>query len=129
MKKIFALSLLILCTPALAQSWVRYVRTGDANLYYDSQRTVVMGGTAFIWDLHDLKSEATDPDGQPYRSVLYATEYNCRKEQRRVLSFQRMSDSMGKGTLVSENSMVSPWVDAPSQTAAARLMDIACEPR
>lgn len=97
--------------------------------YFDLQRAVAMGNTtAFIMDLHDLKSETKDTDGKTFLSVVYATEFNCRKAKRRILSYQRMSERMGSGAVVSEYAEVSEWTDvkAPGLT---RLMTAACEQR
>jgi hypothetical protein len=86
------------------------------------------GSSSFILDLHDMKSEATDADGKAYRSILYSREFNCRKEQQRVLGWQRMFESMGNGAVVSEYSQVSEWSDVKTPNAK-RLMMAACEQR
>ena len=88
-----------------------------------------MGGSAaFILDLHDMKSDTNDTEGKAYRSIIYAREFNCRKEQSRILSWQRKSDSMGNGAVVSEHSQVSEWTDVKTPNAK-RLMMAACEQR
>ena len=121
--------LILTCRASLAEHWVRYTQTSQANHYYDRERTLEMGGTAFIWDLHDLKGEGGAGSGESFRSVLYAVEVNCRREQRRVLSYHRMSGAMGAGQVVEEHSLVSDWMAAAPQTPEARLMAIACDPR
>jgi hypothetical protein len=129
MKKILPLLWFLLLGSAHAQQWIPYSQTSQGTQYFDLQRAVVMGGsTAFILDLHDMKSELNDGDGKIYRSIVYATEFNCRKEQRRVLSVQRKSESMGKGIVVTETSQVSDWIDVKTPNAL-RLMMAACEQR
>jgi hypothetical protein len=129
MKKILPLLWFLLLGSAHAQQWIPYSQTSQGTQYFDLQRAVVMGGsTAFILDLHDMKSELNDGDGKIYRSIVYATEFNCRKEQRRVLSVQRKSEPMGKGIVVTETSQVSDWIDVKTQNAL-RLMMAACEQR
>ncbi|NCW86579.1 MAG: hypothetical protein EBV69_11000 [Oxalobacteraceae bacterium] len=78
MRKIIALVLLVIALPAWSQAWIRYAQTDTATLYFDSLRTRKMGDTAFVWDLHDLKTEAKDASGRVYRSIMHATEYQCR---------------------------------------------------
>ena len=75
-----------------------------------------------------IARDANDADGKTYRSILYAVEFNCRKEQRRVLSWQRKSESMGNGAIVSEYSQVSEWVEVKTPNDV-RLMLAACEQR
>jgi hypothetical protein len=129
MKKLLFVCLLSAMTPALAQQWVPYSQTSKATQYFDLQRAITMGGSAaFILDLHDMKSEENDADGKTYRSIVYAMEFNCRKEQRRVLSFQKMSESMGTGSVVSEQSHVGEWMEVKTP-AIVRLMMAACQHR
>ena len=127
MKRLFFLSLILIAAPAWSESWELYAKTEEAVLYFDEHRRVVMSGTAFIWDLHDFRNIAIDAAGQSYRSILYATEYNCRKETRRVLSAQRMQDSYGKGAIVSENMQVGEWEQIVPHSPAAKLMIAACQ--
>jgi hypothetical protein len=65
MKKIAALLLLLTTLPAWSQAWIRYAQTDSATLHFDSLRTRKMGDTAFVWDLHDLKTEARMPPDEP----------------------------------------------------------------
>ena len=129
MKKILSLLLFIVFGSAYAQQWIQYSQTSQGTQYFDLQSSITMGGSAaFILDLHDMKSEANDAEGKAYRSIIYAREFNCRKEQSRILSWQRKSESMGNGAVVSEHSQVSEWTDVKTPNAK-RLMMAACEQR
>jgi hypothetical protein len=129
MKKIIFVLLFLVIGSAHAQQWIPYSQTSQGTQYFDLQRAITMGGSAaFILDLHDMKSEAKDAEGKAYRSIIYAREFNCRKEQSRVLSWQRKSESMGNGAVVSEHSQVSEWSDVKTPNAT-RLMMAACEQR
>ena len=125
MKPLIAVACLLLSTSSLAESWQPYANADDAKRYYDPYRKVVMSGIAFIWDLHELQAEGSE-GGRVYRSVLYPTEYNCRKGQKRVLSMHRMAGRMGDGDLVQEVTLVGHWVDVQPETPDDRLMQVAC---
>ena len=127
MKRFSLIAMLIMSLPAAAENWVRYAQTADASLYYDKERMILMSGTAFIWDLHDLRADAAGAGDNAHRSVLHAVEVNCRKEQHRVLSYHRMSGAMGGGKMVGEHSLVSEWKTPAANSAESRLMTIACE--
>ena len=127
MKPLMTIALLAAALPATAENWVRYAQSADVSRYYDKERVLLMSGTAFIWDLHDLQAETAGIDGKPHRSVTYATEVNCRKERIRVLSYQQMAGSMGAGPMVAEQSLVGEWKSPAQQSAEERLMAIACE--
>ena len=127
MRLILALGILLLSNAAFAETWLRYAQTSDEKRYVDKERTIFMGGTAFILDLHELKTAAVASDGKPYRSVLHAVEVNCREGQQRLLNSRRMSGEMGKGTVVEEHSMVGAWSSPSAQMPETQLMLIACE--
>jgi len=127
MRPVFSMALLAAAIPAAAENWVRYAQTADASLYYDKERMVLMSGTAFIWDLHDLREETSGAQAKSHRSVLHAVEVNCRKEQLRVLSFHRMTGAMGAGAIAGEHSLVGEWKTPPDNSAESRLMTVACE--
>lgn len=119
--------MLLVVSPVYAESWVCYAQTDEASLYFEKHRVIKMGSTAMIWDLHDLKTSAIDTNGNRYRSVLNATEYNCRMAQYRLLSVQRLAGAMGSGNVVSEVNEAGEWRDAASSAAADKLLTEACD--
>ncbi len=127
MKKFTALVMLLAALPALStEIWIRYAENDQAAMYFDSLRTRKMGDTSFVWDLHDLKTEATDANGKRYRSVMYATEYQCRARKHRVLGIQRYTDAMAKGTVV-EETMTGEWIATLPESLGGQLFNHICE--
>ena len=127
MKTSLILCLLLATAPVYAETWVRYTQTEEANLYYDKHRVIKMGSTAMIWDLHDLKVAVKDASGNGYSSVLYATEYNCRMGQRRILSEQKVAGAMGSGKVISEVSAAGEWMEVSPKSAGGKLLLSACD--
>lgn len=127
MKTSLIFCLLFAAAPVCAETWARYTQTDEANLYYDKHRVIKMGSTAMIWDLHDLKAAAKDASGKSYSSVLYATEYNCRMGQRRILSVQKVAGAMGSGDVISEESAAGEWMEASPKSAGGKLLLAACD--
>jgi hypothetical protein len=126
MKKIAAVLMLLTTLPAWSQAWIRNEQTDSATLYFDSLRTRKMGDTAFVWDLHDLKAQAKDTSGRTYRSVMHATEYQCRIRQRRVLSILLHEGSMATGAAFEVLSS-GGWEATPPDTLAGELFNHICE--
>ncbi len=126
MKRLATTLLLLTALPAFAEGWVRYAQTDEALMYFDSLRTRKMGDTAFVWDLHDLKTEVTDAKGRSYRSVMYATEYQCRARKMRVLGITRHAQAMGKGEGV-EEIMTGNWQEATPGSLPGELFNHICE--
>lgn len=127
MKKWICWCLCLAAIPAAAENWVRYAGSADAVRYFDKMRMMNMSGTAFIWDMHDLATPVTDASGKSYQSVLYPTEFSCRKLKHRVLSTHKMSGSMGEGNVVAENNIAGPWQDVISATPQEALMKAVCD--
>jgi hypothetical protein len=127
MKKWLVLCACFIAMPAFAENWVRYAEVNEVSRYYDKLRMVNMSGNAFIWDLQNLRTPMVDASGKAYQSVLYPTEFSCRKHQRRILSTHKMSDSMGAGTLITEQNMVGNWVDVVPHTPDDHLMRAVCD--
>lgn len=126
MKKIAALLMLLTSVPAWSQVWLPYAETESASLYFDSLRTRKMGDTAFVWDLYDLKAEAKDGSGRGYRSMMRATEYQCRIRQRRVLSVLLHTGPMATGPAV-EVVTAGDWEATPPGSIGGQLFDHICE--
>jgi hypothetical protein len=127
MKTLLIVLLAFIPTTVLAQTWVRYAESDQSLMYFDSLRTRKMGDTAFVWDLHDLKSAATDPSGKPYQSVLYAVEYQCRARKWRVLGTSRHPQGMGAGKPVSEEAGAMAFAEAGPGSRAEQLFNHVCE--
>ena len=126
MKKWLYLCVFLIATPVFAENWVQYAEVSEASRYYDKFRMVNMSGNAFIWDLHDLRKPVTDASGKAYQSVLYPTEFSCRKHQRRILSVHKMSAGMGEGMLITEHSVVGEWIDVLPESPDDHLMRAVC---
>lgn len=127
MKKLFLLLLPMIAGPSLAQGWVRYAETDEAIHYFDSLRTRKMGDTSFVWDLHDLAQPSTDVQGKTVRSVLYATEFQCRAGKHRTLSIARHTEPMGRGSPASEEVGAGDWVATQGDSLAGQLFKHICE--
>ncbi len=113
--------------PAFSQGWVRYSQTEAATHYFDSLRTRKMGDTSFVWDLHDLAQASTDAQGKTFRSVLYATEFQCRAGKHRRLGIARHAEAMGRGTPVSEDAGAGEWIETRTDSLAGQLFKHICE--
>lgn len=126
MKRMAALVLLLIASPAWSQAWIRYAQTDTATFYFDSLRTRKMGDTAFVWDLHDLNSPATDTTGRVYRSIMHATEYQCRARKHRVLGILQHPEPMAGGTAV-EVVSAGAWISTLPDSLAGELFNHICE--
>lgn len=126
-----SLFIIVLCClfsqAALADGWIRYADNEKVDMYFDSFNKRKMGDTAFVWDLHDLKSPAKRSNGFAFQSVGYAVEYQCRAMKRRVLAIKWYSDQMGEGKQQIEEGVVGDWVVITPGSIEKLLFDHICE--
>jgi hypothetical protein len=86
-----------------------------------------MGDTAFVWDMHDLKTPAVTADGFTYNSVGYAVEYQCRARKRRTLAIKWFEKHLGEGAVKSQEGVVSDWMIATPESLEGQLFNHVCE--
>lgn len=118
---------LALVQSAWADGWIRYAENEKIDMYFDSFHKRKMGDTAFVWDLHDLKSADKRSNGFVYHSVGYAVEYQCRVFKRRVLAIKWFSGQMGEGANQTEEGVVADWVVVAPGSVEKLLFDHICE--
>ena len=124
---IFAGLCCLMSQTAWAEGWIRYADNDKVDMYFDSFNKRKMGDTAFVWDLHDLKSAAKRSNGFAYHSVGYAVEYQCRAMKRRVLAIKWFSSYMGEGQHQVEEGVVGDWVVITPGSIEKLLFDHICE--
>ena len=124
MKKLL-LTLLVpflLSTSSAWAEWV-WVTSGDrTDLYIDPATIRKDGNLVKVWEINDLKQRHKDGE----LSSRSRTEYDCKEERYRTLSFSVHSESMANGELIYNTSSVSPWQDVPPDTAVASIMKKVC---
>ena len=127
--RFFLTLLCILAANAYGGGWVlvRYAETEPAIHYFESVQMRKMGDTAFVWDLHDLKTPAVTTDGFAYNSVAYAVEYQCRARKRRTLAIKWFEKHLGEGAVKSQEGVVSDWMIATPETLEGQLFNHVCE--
>ena len=128
MRLILILLPFLFCSSVFGQVWVQYAETKNKKFFFDSYRKYKNGDTVIVWDLNEVKFLKEDKKNSfSYKSAIFATEYNCRKKQKRTLNYKLLSGSMGSGNIISEKSLVSEWEDASNQTLGGKLYKHICE--
>jgi hypothetical protein len=76
-------------------------------------------------DLLDFKA-AQETDAYRYLSSKTLSEYDCKKEQARILNFSWHSEHMGGGQVVHLDSDANEWASIPPHSGVEKLWKIAC---
>lgn len=121
----FAILLAVASTGARAE-WVR-VHSNDKLIAYADTSTVRKKlNIAKIWSLFDFKTEGVLSDGSLYLSIMRETEFNCRENLQRMMSFTIHSGKMGKGKVLESGSDPQDWKPVSKESIAVNMKEFAC---
>lgn len=128
MKRLFtALALTCCCAAAVAQ-WTPVMVDQMVITYIDRttlRGTAVKGGMVRMWWLMDYQLvQITDEKG--YFSRLHHSEFDCLRQQARLLSVALLSEQMGMGRTVYEDPVPRRWLAVAEEPFQQALWDIAC---
>ena len=125
MKRLFTLlALICLCTGAAAQ-WTPVMVDQMVITYIDRTTLRGKGGLVKMWWLMDYQLvQIVDEKG--YFSRLHHSEFDCKGQRARLLSVALLSQAMGLGDTVFEDTAPRKWEPVSHQPFQQALWDIAC---
>lgn len=94
----------------------------EVTQYIDPGTIRVNGHMRRVWELHDLKQR----DLVGGLSARGLTEYDCKEERSRYLSFSTHSEAMIGGTILRSYDEPSRWDYIPPGTIAEDVLKIVC---
>jgi len=125
MKRLFtALALTCCCAAAVAQ-WTPVMVDQMVITYIDRSTLRGKGGLVKMWWLMDYQLvQIADEKG--YFSRLHHSEFDCKGRRARLLAVALLSQSMGLGDTVFEDTDPRKWGPVSDQPFQQALWDIAC---
>jgi hypothetical protein len=127
-KAVLMLLLLAAASSSPAADWEEIGINEDSTFYVDATSIRRKGKVATMWSLIDYRQPRTIGASQ-YLSLTAQGEYDCEKEQQRVLSGSRQSGKMGGGRSVSKLSEPTEWSFAAAGSTGEALWKFACGKR
>lgn len=122
MRKAIFMMLLAIVSNSVVAEWM-YVVRNDLNYVYASPSTIRKAGDRVVMlSLNDFK--AAD-EARPYMSAMVQSEYECKKEQSRIIRIYIYSGNMGTGKSEKHDD-ISSWRPLPTGSAVKALWNIAC---
>jgi hypothetical protein len=121
--RIFMMALLMLISAQASAEWVKVSETAESWDYFDPASMRKVGSMRRVWQMQDLKERAAN--GELSRRLL--SEYDCRDEKWRVLSFTFHAGPVALGEVLSSHSSEpSRWFDAAPGTVADIILRLVC---
>lgn len=129
-RKTILMLLLAFASASAAADWVWVGDTSDAGIYVDPGSVRRSDDVVKMGVLYELKRAVlSKTNGNRYASQILQSEYDCRDEKWRMLSFSWHSGSMGAGKMVEELTDSYKWESVPPGSGVAALWQFACARR
>ena len=125
--KLLAVFLLLsgMSSSALAE-WVRIYGNDQLNAYADAASIRKKGNISKVVSLFDFREERVLKDGTPYQSIVRETEFNCKQNQQRMVSFAIYSAKMAKGKIVESGEEPQDWKTVSREQLARDMKKYVC---
>ncbi len=119
---------LTLASPFVHADWVRITTSDDARVstYADPDTVRTLGTRVQLMTLTDYQEAQMIAGEQKFRSVKMQDEFNCDDSSGRHLNLSAMSDNMGKGKIVANETKPAPLRPILESTADAEMFRFAC---
>ena len=125
MKKLpLALALIFVSSSAMAK-WIKVDDDYLLDIYVDYATIRKADNKVSMWDLVDLKSER-EVVGTRLLSAKTQNEYDCKKEQWRLVASSFFNKNMGAGRVVYSGKPGQKWLPVEPDSFAEVLWAIAC---
>jgi len=129
MRKAMVMLLLAAASSSAAADWSKWEmvdRTESFIVYADVATIRRSGNLVRMWDLSDAKTGKALAVVKQSRSFRAEREYDCARQQLRMLYISWHSGNMGEGSILGSNATAGNWQPALVGTIGERLWKIAC---
>ena len=124
MKRILTIFLLLFSINGYCE-WTKVNDSVDFTSYMDKKTIKRNGNTVKIWQLLDYKTPQELKSGK-YKSSVILFEYDCKEEQRRILSLVEYEDQMGIGKPILTIDEYDKWTYVKPNTHDFIMMKFLC---
>lgn len=131
MRKAILMILLVVLSKIAMAEWVKVGGDAVMTIYNDPatiRKNSNNGNWVKMWYLFDFKTVQVD-SGNKFMSLKSQSEFDCKEDQVRLLSFSAHSNTMGRGNVVDSKSDHFRWDPVPPGSVNEVLWKIACGKR
>lgn len=112
-----------------AADWTKWVVIDQKErftVYADVATIRKSGDMAQMWDMSDIPAGKGPAGSKQSPSFKMEREYDCNKQQLRVLYVSWHAENMGEGKMIGNNANPGSWQPALLGTIGERLWKVAC---
>jgi hypothetical protein len=126
MRKVILMMLLAVVSSNAVAEWVAVTHNKTVFVYADPATIRKAGNMVKMWELIDFKTVQLPDKNKPYMSIKYQLEFDCNKEQSRILTYYAYSGNMGGGEMAGFSSNPDKWEPVVPDAASEFLWQTAC---
>ena len=130
MKRTLLACLVVLLAAASSNAmagWVRVNGNDKVVAYADPSTIRKKGNITKIGSLFDFKAENLYSEGNSYASIMRETEFNCKENLQRMISYSIYAGKMGKGKMVDSGAPPQDWKPVSKGSIATDMKTYACD--
>ena len=132
MHKAILLTILALISSSAMAEWVMIgenkILAITAYADPDTDKPQKNGHKVKMWKIYDYKT-TQEESGYKFISAKFQNEYDCRKEQSRILVNTVYADNMGRGKVIFTEPTLGKWLPITSGSLDEALLKFACGKR
>jgi hypothetical protein len=128
MRKLILTMLLTVVSGNAMAGWLNVGDTEFFSVYADPTTTRKSGDTAKMWVLYDYKKfQKIIGTGELYLSRRYEGEFDCKKEQTRILALVMSAEHMGQGNVLYDVPANGKWKPIAPSSVDETLLKLVCD--
>ncbi len=127
MSKLLLIIMLALISTSSVAAWIK-VGSNETVTIYAHPATIrkTTANNIEMWSLYDYNTVQKSIGSRPYMSVKFHNEYDCKKEQSRILYSVSHSKNMGGGRSIYNGTSDMIWTPIPPGRIIKLLWEFAC---
>lgn len=107
--------------------WVVANQNEAVTIYADTATIRRAGNLAYMWDLTDFRTGRVLSGDKRSLSFRKEQEYDCNKQQGRILYISWHAENMGRGEIIGSDRNPGDWRPVLLGTVFEKLWKVACE--
>ncbi len=125
MFKASLIMLLAAVSARAAAEWLEIGSTERTTIYVDDASEKKAGSNVTLWRLANFKA-IQEVHGRRFMSSKAQSEYDCKTQRVRILSFAWYAENMGNGQMVYSDSEAGDWEPVAPDSADHLLWQTVC---
>lgn len=124
-KMLVAITLMLSSSYSFAE-WSYFTQSNSAHIYADLGKLKNKGSISKLWTLNNYAEVQKTKSGKEYFSTMELTEYDCKGEQRRNISWIAKENIWADGNVIVQDNSIDEWTPIVPGSIGEDSLKVAC---